>query len=49
MNKWIIEVQKDNRWKAFGYAEDEQSARQKAAYGLIKATRVYSIRIRRNE
>ena len=48
--KWIIEVQgKDGWWKPFSYADDEQSAREKASKAFLKATQVYMVRIRRND
>jgi len=50
MKKWIIEVQSnDGWWKTFGYAEDEIAAREKASNVFLKATRIYMVRIRRND
>jgi hypothetical protein len=50
MNKWIIEVQ-DNTggWKLFRYADDELAARSTAARAFIKGTKVFGVRIRRNQ
>tara|TARA_Y100001938_G_C8003064_1_gene385807 strand:- start:29 stop:187 length:159 start_codon:yes stop_codon:yes gene_type:complete len=49
MMKWIIEVQgKDGWWKPFSYADDEQSAREKAAKACLHAKLIYMVRFRRN-
>ena len=48
MSNWIIEVQgNDGWWKPFGYANDEVTAREKAANAFVKASQIYMVRIRR--
>ena len=56
MNKWVIEVQRmpgdgmlSLGWKPFGYADDEFTARERAAKAFLKASQVYMVRIRRND
>jgi hypothetical protein len=47
--KWIVETKgKDGAWKAFGYAQDEQAAREKAAKACLYAKLIHMVRFRRN-
>lgn len=48
MTEWVIETRgEDGVWKAFGYAADEQKARQKAAKACLHAKVINEIRFRR--